>query len=129
MNKLILSGVAVLTATLALPALAQDEHAGPQGPQGPQGPKGPRGPRPPMLDKMFEKLDVDNSGGVSLKEMQDEALARVQERFTKLDANNDGQVTKDEFKPPRGPRPGPGNRGDRKGPPEGEGAPDDAPDA
>lgn len=117
MNKLILSGVAALTVAFALPAMAQDEK-----PDRPH----PKGPRPDMKEKIFEKLDVDNSGGISLKEMQDEALQRAKERFDKMDVDKSGEVSKDELKPPMREHRGQGGPGHKRG----KGGPDadDAPE-
>lgn len=58
----------------------------------------------------WDRQDADSNGSIS----RDEFLARPSEHFTRLDANNDGQISADERpqRPERGER---GQRGERRG--------------
>ena len=84
-----------LLLSLGLPALAQPAADAP-----------PRGPDP---NRMFNAMDTNADGRVTL----DEVWARTQIRFTEADANRDGFLTQEEF---RTLRRGPGD-GPRRGPP------------
>lgn len=84
-----------LLITLGLPALAQPAADAP-----------PRGPDP---NRMFNAMDTNADGRITL----DEVWARTQIRFTEADANRDGFLTQEEF---RTLRRGPGD-GPRRGPP------------
>lgn len=118
--------IASVTAALAAGAAFAGHHKG----------GGDRGPR---AEQMFERMDADNDGKVTLEEMRAAAIERFSRRdvdgdgvisredreahrinrraehFDKLDANADGVVSKEEyanFKPERGER---GKRGGRHG--------------
>ena len=45
------------------------------------------------MDKLFERFDKDHDGKIALKDLPD----RLRERLARADANNDGQVTRDEL--------------------------------
>lgn len=60
--------------------------------------EGPRPPRPPAAG--FSALDLDRDGTVSAQE-----IAAAAASLRKLDKNNDGQITEDELRPTRPPRP------------------------
>lgn len=77
MKKLMTLG-AVALAFSATPALA-DHHEGGEGPGGDKG-------------KMFEMHDTNGDGVIS----KDEFLAKVEERFGKMDADGNGEITKEE---------------------------------
>ncbi len=115
-------------------------QAGPQGgqPGGPQGGPG-MGPRRPMLPPLLAALDANHDGVIDAEEIANAVAA-----LKKLDRNGDGQLTRDEYQPPRpprgpgfGPGPGPDRQGldapDHGNPPGGPNqrppAPEDAPDA
>lgn len=59
----------------------------------------------PRAERMFERFDANQDGQIT----RDEAKARVAERFERMDANKDGTVTRDERRAARQDR-----RGDRK---------------
>ncbi len=119
MNKHLCGGAALLTLGLALPASAHDENPG----DGPGRHARERGPNPEMMKKHFAEADTDKSGTLSLKEMQEEAMDRIEKRFQEMDTNNDGEISRDEFKPrPRGEGPRKGKR------PPGEDESGDKPD-
>ncbi|MFZ4125224.1 MAG: hypothetical protein ACOYJ2_04035, partial [Rickettsiales bacterium] len=70
--------VAILSAVLfATPAFAEMHEGGPKGPGGHHG-------------KMMEKIDTDKDGKVS----KAEHLAHADQKFTEMDTNKDGFVTK-----------------------------------
>ena len=99
-------------------------------------------PMPPVPEDVFKKLDSGNKGYLTKDDLrsaivsisdkgaqlsQSDAAAKVDEVFTKMDANKDGKVTADEFKasannapPPNAPRPG-GTGGGHGGPKGGAG--------
>ena len=104
-------GVMMIATSLTL---AED---GPKGPKGPGGPgKGRPGP-----EKIFEKLDADSSGSVSLEEFKaapraKEEPAKAEEIFKKIDKDGNGELSLEEFKSHRPPhRRGPGGPGERGG--------------
>lgn len=47
-----------------------------------------------MLEKMFEKGDLDKDGAIS----KEEFMTGAEERFAKMDLDGDGKVTKEEAK-------------------------------
>jgi len=46
----------------------------------------------------MEALDTDGNGSVSLQEFKDFQSKMIEERFNRIDANGDKQLTEDEFK-------------------------------
>ena len=115
--------ILIFTIAAALPAsftLAQDP-GGPRppgpppkdggrraGPRDGDGPKSPDGQRPP--DPLVQALDTDKDGIISTEEIKN-----ASDSLKKLDKNNDGQLTRDEYAPP--PPPPPQGDGQRKGGP------------
>ena len=94
--------IRILGASLALGtvvALAQDAGPGGRGrgprPGGPGGPEG-RPPFPP--NPLYQVLDANHDGTISAQEIANAANA-----LKKLDKNKDGQLTRDELRPQRGP--------------------------
>lgn len=68
-----------------------------------QGQQGRGGPRPPM--PRMEDLDANNDGNVTFNEFSTGWNNVLNEQFTKMDANGDNVLTKDELpKPPSPPR-------------------------
>lgn len=48
---------------------------------------------------LFGKMDIDGNGVITLAELEDhERRERIAKRFKRFDANDDGEVTKAEFK-------------------------------
>lgn len=97
--------IRILGATLALGtvvALAQDAGPGGRGrgprPGGPGGPGGPAGRPGFPPNPLYQVLDADHDGTISAKEIANAANA-----LKKLDKNKDGQLTRDELRPPRRP--------------------------
>lgn len=97
--------------------------------EGPKGPKGPKGPRQPGKDHpkpeaIFQKLDADNSGSVSLEEFKNSPRAKqnpekAEEAFKKIDKDGNGELSLEEFKGHRPPtRDGGGKRGKEGAPPQ-----------
>ena len=62
----------------------------------PIGPGGGRRPPPPII----AALDLNRDGVISADE-----IAKAADSLKKLDKNGDGQLTPDEWRPPRQPRP------------------------
>jgi len=93
--------------------LTVDEYIGPwvRGTNGP--PPGPDGRRPPPLPLVMA-LDVNGDGIIDASE-----IANASAALLKLDKNGDGQLTPDEFLPPRPPR----GDGPPDGPPPGDAPP------
>ncbi len=54
---------------------------------------GKKGQRGPGMDAMFENVDADNNGSITLAELEAAAAAR----FAKVDADSDGFVTAEEM--------------------------------
>ncbi len=104
--------ILIFTIAAALPAsftLAQDPGGPrPPGPPPKDGGRRPDGPRPP--DPLVHALDTDNDGIISADEIKN-----ASDSLKKLDKNNDGQLTRDEYAPP--PPPPPQGDGQRKGGP------------
>ncbi len=125
MKKLIT--ITGICCALALPALAGpgadgDKKGKPGGPAGAGG-KGKGGKRPDAA-QVFQHLDADKSGGISLEEYKNGPMAKrakdpsmVEQRFGRIDADSDGNITKAEmteaFKKMAGQR---GQRGKGAGP-------------
>jgi hypothetical protein len=83
----------------------------------PAGP--PKDQRPPRVPPLFALLDEDHDGIISATELQNATAA-----LKKLDSNGDGELTRDEMRPP--PPDGAGPPPDGEGPPpDGEGPPPD----
>jgi len=93
--------------------LTVEEYIGPwaAGTNGP--PPGPDGRRPPPLPLVMA-LDVNGDGIIDASEIANASVALL-----KLDKNGDGQLTPNEYLPPRPPGGG--------GPPPGDGRPDGPP--
>lgn len=66
----------------------------PGGPRGPGGPEAGRRPPPPII----AALDLNHDGVISADE-----IAKAPESLKKLDKNGDGQLTRDELRPPHPP--------------------------
>ncbi len=76
----------------------------------PAGPP-PGGGKPRMNpEEFFKKLDTNNDGTLSLEEFKvgKRAPAKAEEIFKKMDSDNDGKLTLEEFKAGRPHRGGPG---------------------
>lgn len=75
----------------------------------------PGGDRPgPPPSPIIGVLDADHDGTIS-----EEEIENASEALAQLDTNEDGELTRDELRPPRpdGPPPGEGDGEDRPGPP------------
>jgi hypothetical protein len=108
-NKIkIVTGIATLSASaLVLMAQGVGNHQRPPHGEGAGGPGGPDGPghRPPP--PIIAALDANRDGAIDAAE-----IANASAALLTLDANGDGQLTREELRPPR-PEGGAG------GPPEG----------
>jgi EF hand len=98
--------------------------------QPPAGPDGQGKPPRPSPEKMFEKIDANSDGNVTLEEFQkgpraQKNEAKAAEIFAKIDANSDGNITLEEFKSHRPDHKPPGKQGKGKG----KGDKNDAPPA
>lgn len=118
------AGVLALLGLLAAPFVATaDPPAG--GPPGGGPPEGgpPPGDRPRFdPERFFERFDEDGNGTLS----EAEAPERLKARFAEVDDNGDGEISLEEFKANRPPRPqGPPPADGAGGPPprDGEGGP------
>lgn len=60
----------------------------------------------------LKEADTDSNGAISADEAEAAGLEKVIENFDQLDADGDGEITKEEFKAARGNREG---RGERQG--------------
>lgn len=96
---------------LAQPPGEEGPPPGPP-PGGQQG--GPPG-EPPRKPRIIELLDADDDGVISAEELQNAGKALLA-----LDMNRDGQLSENEYRPPRGPG-GPGGPGGPPRGPEGQG--------
>lgn len=85
---------------------AQDDSQGQGRQRPPGGPGGPGGPR--MGSPLVEALDLNKDGTIDADE-----IAKAVESLKKLDKNNDGKLTPDEYRPQR---PGGGPGGEGRGP-------------
>ena len=96
-------------ATLPLAAFAQDAAPSPAGPTAQE--PGPGGPGHRPVPPIIAALDTDKDGVISASE-----IANAPASLKTLDKNNDGQLTRDELRPPKPPKGGPGGGPDAKGP-------------
>ena len=76
--------------------------------------------RHPDPEKIFKKLDADNSGGISLEEFKaspraQQNPARAEEIFNKIDADDNGSITLEEFKAHRPQHPPRRKKGGKEG--------------
>lgn len=110
-RKILIACILALSLALALPALAQDQAPPPPPPPGGH----------PPLPPVIAALDVNGDGVIDATEM-----ANASTELLTLDANADGQLTKDELipAPPSGgkgqgrpPGPPPGKSGKHPGQP------------
>lgn len=67
-----------------------------------------------------QAADTDGNGALSVNEATAAGMQRLVKNFSKIDANGDGQVTRDEMRQLRESRRGKGNR-PRQGPAQGNG--------
>lgn len=95
MTKVTLALLALGTA--AFVAQAQDNGGPPDGPPGGGPPPGGRGHRPPPLP-LAMALDTNHDGIIDSNE-----IANASAELLTLDKNGDGQLTQDEYLPPRPP--------------------------
>lgn len=103
-NSTILLSMLALGAS-ALVALAQDEGKPPGGPEGAGGPGGRGGQRSsPLMDA----LDANHDGVIDASE-----IANASQALKALDKNGDGQITKEEARPPGGGKGGKGHKKDK----------------
>ena len=113
-----LLGLAVMSAVIAAEPSdggRRPAFAGDRGP-GP-GPAGrqdrPGRGRGPTLEHQLERLDANDDGQISEDEFVDARLAHIDELFARRDRNDDGLITLDEDQPPARPdRPDRPNRPD-----------------
>ncbi len=75
-----------LIATAIIPAISQAKPSG-------DGEREGRGGERPNPGQLIQRLDTDNSGGVS----KEEAKGPLKKHFDKIDADGDGEITKKEF--------------------------------
>lgn len=74
--------------------------------------RGNRQGEPPSVDQLFEQMDTDNNGKLTLKEVK----GPLRNDFSKIDANDDGGITKEELEnAPRPNRRGGQGGGQRRG--------------
>lgn len=79
MKKSIITAIA---ATIALTSASTFAYAAKDGDK-----------RGPNIERMLERLDTNNDGGISLEEVK----AHQANLFTQVDANNDSSLTEEEF--------------------------------
>ena len=111
MSKISKISMAVAVAALVLtaaPSWAEEAAGGRMGGRGGHNP-----------GQMLQQMDTDGDGSVSKAEF----VAGAEARFTKMDKNGDGVLTKDDMPA----RPEGGRRGGRRGGGEEEAPPADAP--
>src|SRR5579862_4890418 len=104
--------ITTLAMSLCAGAVFAQEEGGPP-PEG--GEQGHRHHRPPPLP-IVEVLDANHDGIIDSNE-----IANASAALKTLDKNGDGQLTKDEYLPPRPPGPPPGEdegQGHRPPPPD-----------
>lgn len=107
---------------LGVLALATSLTIAQEGPKGPKGPQKP-GKEHPKPEAIFQKLDADSSGSVSLEEFKNSPRAKenpekAEEAFKKIDKDGNGELSLEEFKSHRPPHPGGGKRGKEGAPPQ-----------
>ena len=96
-SLLLLASLPLAALTLAAQSATDDETLPPPPPPGAEAPHGQRPPPPPLVGV----LDANHDGVISADE-----IANAPAALRTLDKNGDGQLTPDEFHPPRrGPRP------------------------
>jgi Spy/CpxP family protein refolding chaperone len=86
---------ALLLVTLAAFILPSISSAKPGDHDGEGGP-GKDGKRHP--GEMFQKIDTNEDGVLSLEELQNSKAKRLAEHFDEIDGDSDGQITKEEMK-------------------------------
>ena len=112
--------VLALAAALAVTTAWAQDTAAPTRPSGAsrggiQGGQGVGQHRPPPMPLLMA-LDANHDGVIDAGE-----IANATAALKTLDANGDGKLTREEFMPPRPPRPGMGSEG--RGPGDAAGAP------
>ncbi len=90
MTRMFLLTPAILTIAFATAARADAPKEGPPRPQPPHGQFDPM--------RMFERLDADKEGAISLEKLPERMPERLKETLTKGDTDKDGKLTKEEFK-------------------------------
>jgi len=88
MKKTIISSIliATLAASVALPALAAGDHDGKRGKRD--------GRHGPSIERLMENFDLNKDGSIT----PDEVLQHRADIFASIDADSDGELTKDELK-------------------------------
>ena len=102
-TKTSILAASIMATCLSTPLLAAStlETSSPEATTSQQQQKEPK-QKGQRRQRHFQHIDANKDGGLTLEEMRKALLARLDERFKRMDADGDGLISAAEFKPHKG---------------------------
>ncbi len=102
-TKISVLALSIMATCLSTPLLAANtsETSSPEAATSQQQQKQPK-QKGQRRHHHFQRIDANKDGGLTLDEMRTALLARLDERFKRMDVDGDGVVSAAEFKPHKG---------------------------